>query len=411
MPPSFVPAQDRVLKLEKGQEVLRSNLNILTEQYQQLSSAIDKLKVGGWPVTVGPFQEQDTSQLRQSARELHREFDELSRKSVDGAADTDNEAGFHNSTGRGFAVPSPNSRLVTDGPVDIAARPQPALTPPQSPTKETTAEPTVQTEADSWQPHFLTTLKPYSSPSIPSAQTTTNFHPEFLSTILGGTDWSPGLRFIPGTSKTCLLKNRTYYLLDPANEPYLPTTPGTHGAKLTAFFNASPEEHFGDLPEGLSSYEDVPMFIRTPTGRYTYFGSYTQTRWSDKLSYDEMVSRVPTSVKQYWAKELTSSVRQEWVTAELKKHFFKKPEYEGRMYVLHDQKDDATVSTEAEVKNQARMEKDVKKYVDALREWEREADMRVSMVKPAFIMDAFHAVSCFPGVGVGSGCANAIVLG
>jgi hypothetical protein len=217
------------------------------------------------------------------------------------------------------------------------------------------------------------------------------FHPQFLDDTLKGTDWSPGLRFVVKPDSTCLLKNRTYYLLNCATEPYLPEQPGQHGAKLTAFFNKSPEEVISGLPDGLNTYEHVPMFVEQ-NGRYVYFGNYSQTRWSDKLDFDTMVARVPQHVKEFWATELTSPIRQEWVTDELKKHFFKQPEYEGRVYPAPA--DDATVTSEQEVELNDKMARDVRKYVEELRDWEREARMKTAMIKKQFILDAFDAVSC-----------------
>jgi hypothetical protein len=247
-----------------------------------------------------------------------------------------------------------------------------------------------------WKPHFVATLAPFSSTSeIPAMNNMVTFHPEFLAQYLGGTDWSPGLRYIAGGT-SCILKNRTYYLLNRATDPYLPKKPGQHGAKLTAFFNEAPEDKFGDLPDGLSSYEDVPMFVEQKTSlghlRYAYFGNYTQSRWSDKLDCDTMMARVPQRIKEYWAAELTSPIRQEWVTQELKNHFFKKPEYQGRIYAAVEA-DTTTVASEEEVKLNDKMARDVQKYVEELREWDREAKMKTAMIKKQFILDAFDAVS------------------
>jgi hypothetical protein len=221
------------------------------------------------------------------------------------------------------------------------------------------------------------------------------FHPMFLDEQLGGADWSPGLRFITA-SGMCILKNRTYYLLSGTNEPYLPERPGEHGAKLTAFFNAAPEETHADLlPDDANTYEDVPMFIEQKDVRgnirYAYFGNYSQTRWSDKLDHDTMRARVPQSIKNFWATELTSTVRPAWVTEALKKHFIKKPEYEGRLYPAPD--DATTVNSEEEVRLNDKMAKDVRSYVEELREWERDANMKTALIKKQFILDAFDAVS------------------
>jgi hypothetical protein len=182
-----------------------------------------------------------------------------------------------------------------------------------------------------------------------------------------------------------------YYQLDPENEPFLPKTPGDHGAKLTAFFNKAPEEEFGHfLDDDSNSYENVPMFVLVGK-RYVYFGNYSQTRWSDKLDNDTMMARVPQHVKNFWAEELTAPTREEWVTEELKKHFFCKPEYHGRIFAAPD--NETTVNSEEEVKLTEKTARDVRKYVEELREWEREANMKTAMIKKQSILDAFDAVS------------------
>lgn len=249
---------------------------------------------------------------------------------------------------------------------------------------------------DTWKPLYLAklpNLRPDALSKIP-VQDVITFHPDFIRNTLDGVTWSPGLRFITGKGP-CMLKNRTYYLIDPSTEPFLPEGPGKHGAKLTAFFNKSPEEKYGDLlDEDADIYEDVPMFILV-NKRYTYFGNYSQTRWSDKLDYDTMMTRVPTHVKEFWAEELTSPAREDWVTEELKKHFFCKPEYVGRLFATAD---DDTAASEDEVKLNEKMTRDVRKYVEELREWEREAKMKTALIKKQFILDSFHAVS--------TGCAG-----
>jgi hypothetical protein len=277
------------------------------------------------------------------------------------------------------------------------AIPAPIPSPPLSPLAVVQQDLSVeQLSLVHWKPHFLTTLPPLSTAiKIPTASQMVTFHPQFLEEHLAGTDWSPGLRFIPGNT-TCILKNRTYYLLSPAMEPYLPEKPGQHGAKLTPFFNKAPEDVYGELPDGATTYEHVPMFVEQTDSkgriRYAYFGNYSQTRWSDKLDIETLTARVPQNIKEHWATELTSIVRQDWVTEELKKHFFKKPEYEGRIYAAPDA-DAPTVTSEEEVKLDEKMARDVRKYVEELREWEREAKMKTAMIKKQFILDAFDAVS------------------
>jgi hypothetical protein len=82
----------RVSKLEEGHSGLREEVDSLTEKYNELCSSVDKLKKGGWPVTIGSFQEQDPDQSHQSALAFKQELDQLSRevhKSVDGVADVE----------------------------------------------------------------------------------------------------------------------------------------------------------------------------------------------------------------------------------------------------------------------------------------------------------------------------------
>jgi hypothetical protein len=280
-----------------------------------------------------------------------------------------------------------------------ATVPAPELSPPVSRTVTPQQDlPIDKLSMSAWKPHFLTTLPPLSTEKkIPSVTQMITFHPQFLEDHLKGSDWSPGLRFVVKHDNTCIIKNRTYYLLNPATEPYLPEQPGQHGAKLSAFFNKSPEDVVHNLPQDLNSYEDVPMFVEKD-GRYIYFGNYSQTRWSDKLDVDTTTAKVPQHVKEFWATELTSPIRPEWMTEELKNHFFKKPEYNGGMFPAPA--DDATATTEQEVEWNDKMAKDVRQYVEQLRNWEREAKMKTAMIKKQFILDAFDAVS-HVGIAVG----------
>jgi hypothetical protein len=85
--------ESRVFKLEEGHLGLSEQVDSLTKLFSDLCSSIDRIKKGGWPVTVGPFQEQDPNQSHQSALAFKQELDQLSRevhKSVDGVADVEN---------------------------------------------------------------------------------------------------------------------------------------------------------------------------------------------------------------------------------------------------------------------------------------------------------------------------------
>lgn len=275
-----------------------------------------------------------------------------------------------------------------------AAVPSPPLSPITTVQNATPLSGVEDLSLKEWQPYYLTTLEALPadvSARIPAQRNMATFTFDMLQNLFGGVSWSPGLRYI-NTTGACLLQNRTYYMLDPTNEPYLPKAPGKHGAKLSAFFNKAPEEEFDNLPEGTNSYTDVPLFVQVSPGRYAYYGNYSQTRWSDKLDHDTMKARVPRHVKDYMASELTAKLRDDWVTQELKKHFFPKPEYDGPLSVPTS--DSTTINSIDEEKHQQQLTKDIKEYVQELTEWEREASMKIAMIKPDFILNAFDAVSC-----------------
>jgi hypothetical protein len=290
--------------------------------------------------------------------------------------------------------------LGTDGPVDTIVHQQqvkPALVPSPPPSPLTTVQDGAlgkKLEAVSlmpWKPYYITTLKALPAhvrSKIPARETTVTFTYDFLQNTFDGIAWSPGLKYInsPGT---CLLANRTYYMIDPTHEPYLPQAPGEHGAKLTAFFNTPPEDEFGNLPKGTNSYTNVPMFIRVSKGRYAYFGNYSQSRWSDKLD-NETMRRVPQSVKEHIAEDLAVTPREAWVTQEIKKHFFSKPEYGGVLPINSD--DDASNTVDDETLSK-KMASDIRDYIDELAEWEGEAKMKTAMIKADSILKAFDAVS------------------
>jgi hypothetical protein len=288
--------------------------------------------------------------------------------------------------------------------------PQGELTPPREttppPSENTTLKPDEPRSsiedpsyvlfARDWKPLALSVFKkptPEQLSKIPNLDTIVSFHPDFLRNIFGGVCWSPGLNYVPPSPGPCLLKNRTYYTLDAEFEPYLPRVPGIHGAKLTAFFNESPEDHYNSTAAG-NSYDSVPLFIcNNPTlqahkQRYVYFGHYTQARWSDKLDYDRMVEAVPHKVKEYWAEELSAQGRPAWVTQQLMRHFWPRPEYEGRMPGGEEWEE----GTEEEDAVGEKVLKDVKNYIRELRLWEKDAGIKVGLIKKDFILKAFERV-------------------
>ncbi|KAJ6195136.1 hypothetical protein J3E72DRAFT_404168, partial [Bipolaris maydis] len=381
--------ESRILILEERHAGLQEDVVGLKGLCHALSSTVDRLNKHDLPVHAGPLRTvSDIEASLQSAKHFGMELKRLKEEAHEPVNDSDGTAKKSTpphlrrnkveSSIADYLSPKQSHAIAL---VDSQAKQQlmPAPTPPPSP------KITVRGESESWKPHHITTLAPFAGP-IPCADVT--FHPDFLANHLGGIPWSPGVRFVKGKGP-CILKNRTYYQLDLENEPYLPRAPGMHGAKLTAFFNKAPEEEFGDLFDTDSnSYENVPMFVLV-NKRYVYFGNYSQTRWSDKLDHDTMTTKVPEHVKNFWAEELASPTREEWVTEELKNHFFRRPEYSGCLFAAPD--NETTVNSAEEAKLTEKMVRDVRKYVDELRQWDREASMKTAMIKKQSILDAFNA--------------------
>jgi hypothetical protein len=103
-----------------------------------------------------------------------------------------------------------------------------------------------------------------------------------------------------------------------------------------------------------------------------------------------MVEHVPHAVKMYWAEELSAVGRAEWVTEALKKHFFPKLEYEGR---LPRGRDEGSVEPDQEAAEEEKILKDVKDYVEALRQWDVDATTQTKFIKKETILKAFDGVS------------------
>lgn len=251
-------------------------------------------------------------------------------------------------------------------------------------------------------PLYIRTLDPLSNPllrsTLPLAGTQLEtFHLSFLTSFLGGKEHSPGLWYNStgnrGLKKSW--KGKTYYVVDASVEPFLPLQPGAHGAKLSVVFNG-----FEDEKDAGRMYAAVPLFVCTAaTGHegeekeYTYFGSYSQTRWSDKLDADRVQEVVPENVKRFWAEKLADRERPEWMTKALMEHFWPRPGYEGELL----RRRGTTMSD---------MEQEVNNYIVELVEWQEEARMKVRFLKEDDIMEAFGKVGysvpfdaiSFPGV-------------
>lgn len=308
-----------------------------------------------------------------------------------------------------------NNPLVTDGNVDTPetdlvfqkASVAPHLTPPLSPktteTQVSSAFEQLSIADGPWKPQPIADLPKLPSTitaKIPSPENTISFSGDFLRNHLCGSVWSPGLIFVP-PPQTSILPDRVYYTVDPTHDPHLPSAAGQHGAKLVPFFNVNPEDSLDfNLPEDFDSTSNVPMFVLRavpgPGGktrkRYVYYGHYTQSRWSDKLDYDRMVQCVPASVREYWAEELSASGRPEWVTEELKKHFFPAPAYRGALPAVAED-EGGSVAEEELAAHEEKVVRDVKRYVEALRVWKKDSDMKTNLIKKDFILTAFEQVS------------------
>jgi hypothetical protein len=234
-----------------------------------------------------------------------------------------------------------------------------------------------------WKPAYLHILAPFTKTnSHPYGMTT--FTWTFLTTLLhGAVEHSPGFYHIPRSAGGCLIPSRTFYAMSSSHEPFIPKQPGEHGAKLTAFFNPTNPEDGG--------FDTVPLFVSTrQNGVYTYMGNYSQSRWSDKLSYDIISQHIPASVKQYWAAQLADPARPEWVTNALMKQFFPMPEYEGPMPRTLPE---GSATGEEDERAARRVQRKVKEFVDELRLWDEEARTKVGLMKESDMLTAFDKVS------------------
>ncbi|KAF2094056.1 hypothetical protein NA57DRAFT_47120, partial [Rhizodiscina lignyota] len=221
---------------------------------------------------------------------------------------------------------------------------------------------------------------------IPNAAATRTFSFEVIHKLFGGIEWSPGFYYIPPSHGESILTGRAYFAIDAATDPYAPPQPGAHGAKLIPFVRLNKDE---DDPDD-DAIVNTPVFVRASTfaknagkneHEYIYFGMYSQERFSDRLDYDRMVEAVPNNVKMHWAEQLADIGRPAWVTEELMKHFWKKPEFEG------DLADAADASPKDETSTTAGA---AEEYMDELKEWESEAKMKVGMMKKETILQAFE---------------------
>lgn len=180
-------------------------------------------------------------------------------------------------------------------------------------------EPTT-TQTSTWVPMAIRNLSPLEDQTLAKKplglEEMETFSHAFLVNTLGGIDWCNGMYWPAAKSK---VKVGKYYLADMTVDPFLPKTPGEHGAKIIVVFREAESEH--------ESLDDVPLFVALPQEeqegkQYYYMGTYTQFRWSDRLDYDRSQEVVPEHVKKHWAGVLAGPKRDKWMTEALRETFW-----------------------------------------------------------------------------------------
>ncbi|GAB7331378.1 hypothetical protein MBLNU13_g02808t2 [Cladosporium sp. NU13] len=242
-------------------------------------------------------------------------------------------------------------------------------------------------EEAKWLPHTIAQLTPLDI-SSPNNET---FTWEELFGHFGGSQYSPGLYYSRNDSPSRLLQGHTYWLLEGNYEPFAPTSPGQHGAKLTAFFNDSLTPQ-GDIV-GVEDYLNVPVFVCLKPGEgYTYMGQYSQPRYSDKLSYSEIFQHVPTRVLEYWAKQLADPHRPAWITEQLVAHFWPPPPYTGPIptdSALTSPATGVTAPNDLEHVLEKRVSLALERYAVELKAWKKDAQMKVTLLTEKALMEAW----------------------
>ncbi|KAF2155035.1 hypothetical protein K461DRAFT_311371 [Myriangium duriaei CBS 260.36] len=235
------------------------------------------------------------------------------------------------------------------------------------------------TEPSRWQPVTVRQFPALSEEElhkIPKPDSRKSFTLEFLIDSLGGHSWSPGFYWSKHVSEF-LTRNRGFYVVDTEFDPFVPAEPGQHGVKLVVFYN--PEGPEDDDPKN-PVVNNAPLFVAEPSQDdsprvYTYYGNYSQTRFSDTLDHDHVAEIVPAEVKIYWACQLTSPHRPEWVTRALAQHFFPQPTYEGQL---------------DRPKGSKEIPLDFKDYYTELRNWQTTSIHEANELTPDDILKAFE---------------------
>jgi hypothetical protein len=262
----------------------------------------------------------------------------------------------------------------------------------QSPTQmfdvSETSEDAASVEEMQWQPYTIAQLTPLNI----SVSNNVTFTWEELVSHFGGNQYSPGLYYSRNESQSRILQGRTYWLLESQYEPFAPTSPGQHGAKLTAFFNDNLTVSGDAVTE--EDYSNVPVFACLEPGEgYMYLGQYSQPRYSDKLSYSELRQHVPVRVLEYWAKQLADPHRPAWITEQLVAHFWPKEPYTGPVPTDSALTSPATGVTEPndpERVLEKRVSLALEQYARELKVWKKDAQMKVTLLTKEALMGMWN---------------------
>lgn len=211
---------------------------------------------------------------------------------------------------------------------------------------------------------------------------------DFLRSELGGEEWSPSFYFVGEGS---ILPAKAYWLLEADNEPFLPKKPGEHGAKLTPFFNETMSEP-GKAPTP-ENYMNVPVFIRDKKqNTYRYYGNYSQLRFSDRVSFDDLMTKIPQHVRAYWADKLADTGRPEWVTQALVEHFWPRPQYNGPIPTDSATTTPATTGTVQDSTSggiERRVINALEAYAEELKEWAKDTQFKTSRLNSTALYASF----------------------
>ncbi|KAG9674001.1 hypothetical protein KCU95_g17515, partial [Aureobasidium melanogenum] len=231
-----------------------------------------------------------------------------------------------------------------------------------------------ESKTQTWQPTYLRDLPPLPPDelsTIPSLQEMHHFDRSFILSHLGGTRWLPSFYSIP-PSELSLLPGRGFYLLEDQNEPLAPFAPGLHGSLVTPILRL-PEDNNPNTPKP-ESMHNAPLFLKSGQ-KYIYFGMYTYLR-ADRLDIERCSSLLPSSLKAFWANQLTSPNRPKWVTELLQQHLCPPPTYSGP---LPSHVSDDTASSA------------LTQHLQTHESWHRDTHLKTSFLKAEHILAAFEA--------------------